>query len=70
MEGILHPFSRDLYEKDGNGFVRITTTSGGVGRYRADGSWVDGEKFDADVHLCGWVAGLRIPHRLANSGSD
>lgn len=70
MEGIHHPFTRALYERADDGSVRITTTDGRVGRYRADGSRIDGDKLDADPHLCGWVAGPRAPHRLASQKPD
>lgn len=69
MEGIRHPFLQDVYEPDGTGAVRITTPSGSVGRYRADGSWLDGGRFDVDPQLCGWVAGPRASHRLARGTS-
>ncbi|MFD2396605.1 hypothetical protein ACFSVJ_06855 [Prauserella oleivorans] len=36
--------------------MRVTLRSGEVGYYGADGRWLDGAKFDADPHLCGWVS--------------
>lgn len=64
MEGVRHPFTQALYEKDGDGNVRVTTRDGKVGIYRGDGSWISGEKLDVDLHLCGWVSGPRTRHRL------
>ena len=39
-------------------------TDGRIGRYRRDGSWLDGEVFDVDPQLCNWVGGARAQHRL------
>ena len=64
MYGVMHPFSKALYEQDGTGNVLITTTDDRVGRYRRDGSWLDGEVFDVDPQLCNWVGGPRAQHRL------
>jgi hypothetical protein len=65
MHGLRHPFTGDLYEDDGDaGAVRITTADGRSGRYRADGSWISGDRFDADPQLCVWIGGPRAPHRL------
>lgn len=64
MHGVMHPFSKAVYEVDESGAVLITTTDGRVGRYRRDGSWLDGETFDVDPQLCNWVGGVRAQHRL------
>ncbi len=64
MYGLMHPFSKAIYEVDESGNVMITTTDGRVGRYRRDGSWLDGEVFDVDPQLCNWVGGVRAQHRL------
>jgi hypothetical protein len=68
MHGLRHPFTGDLYEEDGDGgegrVVRITTADGRVGRYRPDGSWISGDRFDADPQLCVWIGGPRAAHRL------
>jgi hypothetical protein len=66
MYGVIHPFSKALYEQDGEGIVKITTTDGAVGRYKKDGEWVDGDVFDVDPQLCGWVGGPKALHRLQN----
>lgn len=60
----MHPFSRAIYEIDESGAVQITTKDGKVGRFRRDGSWIDGEVFDVDPQLCNWVGGARAQHRL------
>jgi hypothetical protein len=64
MNGVIHPFSQALYEQDGEGNVLVTTKDGRVGRYRRDGSWLDGALFDVDPQLCGWVGGPKAQHRL------
>ena len=65
MNGIVHPYSKDLYERDeAEKRVRITRTDGAVGFFAADGRWLEGDKFEADLHLCQWVMAPRNPHRL------
>ena len=64
MYGVIHPFSRALYEQDGEGNVLITQSDGRTGRYHRDGSFLDGELFDVDPQLCGWVGGPKAQHRL------
>jgi hypothetical protein len=56
-----HPFSGALYEQDGSGNVRVTL-DGKVGLFRSDGTWIEGEIFEADPQLCGWVAGPKVAH--------
>jgi hypothetical protein len=68
MNGIVHPYSRDLYERDDVGErVRIRRTDGSVGYYASNGRWLEGAKFDADLHLCGWIMSPRNAHRLATT---
>ena len=64
MNGVIHPFSKALYEQDGEGNVLVKQTDGRTGRYRRDGSFIDGEQFDVDPQLCGWVGGPKAQHRL------
>jgi hypothetical protein len=61
MLGMLHPFSRALYEQDGNGNVRVSL-DGKVGLFTADGRWLDGDIYDADPQLCGWIGGPKVAH--------
>ncbi len=71
MWGLRHPFTGALYEQDDvEGFVRITQRDGRSGLYRLDGSYVEGERFDTDPQLCGWVGGPRASHRLAASKAE
>jgi hypothetical protein len=64
MNGVIHPFSKALYEQDGEGNVLVKQTDGRSGRYRRDGSWIDGQVFDVDPQLCNWVGGPKAQHRL------
>lgn len=59
MQGLYHPFTRALYELDGNGNVRVSL-DGRWGVFRADGAWLEGELYEADPQLCGWIAGPRM----------
>jgi hypothetical protein len=61
MLGMRHPFTKALYEQDGDGNVRVTL-DGTYGLFRPDGSWIEGEIFEADPQLCGWVGGPKVVH--------
>jgi hypothetical protein len=61
MLGMVHPFSKALYEQDGNGNVRVALGDT-VGLFRGDGSWIEGEMFEADPQMCGWIAGPKVVH--------
>ena len=59
MKGIVHPFSRALYEQDGEGHVRVTDGDR-VGLFTTTGKWIEGELRECDPQLCGWVGGPQI----------
>lgn len=61
MLGMRHPFSKALYEQDGNGNVRVTH-QGKVGLFTPDGRWLEGDLFEADPQLCGWIGGPKVAH--------
>lgn len=64
MLGIVHPFSKALYEQDGNGRIRVTLGDK-VGIFEIDGRWVEGDLRECDPQLCGWVGGPQIAnHRV------
>ena len=64
MKGLVHPFTKALYEQDGDGNIRVTDR-GRVGIFTNDGRWVSGELRECDPQLCGWVAGPQIAsHRV------
>ncbi len=67
MNGITHPYSKDVYElddTDGQRRVRVTRRDGTVGWFASDGRWLAGERFEADLHLCGWIMAPRGVHRM------
>ena len=65
MRGIVHPFTKALYEQDGAGNIRVTD-KGAVGIFGIDGHWISGELRECDPQLCGWVGGPQIAnHRVA-----
>ena len=67
MLGIVHPFTRALYEQDGSGNV-VVTRGDSSGRFRPDGSWIEGELREADPQMCNWVAGPQMGnHRLVEA---
>jgi hypothetical protein len=67
MNGVLHPFTKALYEVDTDGNVRVSS-DGKWGRFASTGRWLDGELREADPQLCGWVAGPQVvSHRLADA---
>ena len=59
--GILHPFTRALYERIDAQRVRVTLDERS-GVFRADGSWIEGALREADPQLCGWLGGPRLAH--------
>ena len=61
MLGQIHPFTKALYEKDGHGHV-LVTLGDRSGLFRADGSWIEGEIFEADPQFCNWIAGPKVKH--------
>lgn len=69
MKGIVHPFSKALYEQDGEGNIRVTDGDR-VGIFGTDGHWISGELRECDPQLCGWVGGPQIgSHRMTSADS-
>ncbi len=65
MRGIIHPFTRALYEQDGAGHIRVTLDDQ-VGIFGTDGRWISGQLKQCDPQLCGWIGGPQVAnHRLA-----
>jgi hypothetical protein len=65
MRGIVHPFTKALYEQDGTGNIRVTDGSR-VGIFGTDGHWISGDLRECDPQMCGWVGGPQIAnHRVA-----
>lgn len=64
MKGLRHPFTRALYEQDGDGHIRVTDGEQ-VGIFTTDGRWLRGELRACDPQLCGWVGGVQFAnHRV------
>lgn len=64
MLGIVHPFTKALYEQDGNGRIRVTQGDK-TGIFETNGRWVEGDLRECDPQLCGWVGGPQIAnHRV------
>jgi hypothetical protein len=73
MNGIRHPFTRYLYERDNDldGVIRVSDDRGAWGRFRWDGSYLEGELREADPQLCNWIAGpKRTNHRLQSADAQ
>ena len=72
MNGIVHPFSHALYERTGDGNILVTENADEnprKGLFRRDGSWIEGELFECDPHLCGWIAGPQIANQRLKPSS-
>jgi hypothetical protein len=59
--GVLHPFTRALYQRIDAGRVRVTLGEK-TGVFAPDGRWLEGELREADPQLCGWLGGPRLVH--------
>jgi hypothetical protein len=65
--GIRHPLNpKALYTPDDEGTVRVTMGQR-WGRFRRDGSYLEGSLFEADPELCVWVSAPRPSghHRIS-----
>lgn len=70
MRGLVHPFSKALYELDDEGNIRVTK-DGVSGTFATDGRHLRGELRECDPQMCGWVGGPQIAnHRLAQAPLD
>ena len=61
MHGQYHPFTKALYERDHDGHV-VVRVRDKFGVFRADGSWIEGELYEADPQMCNWIAGPKVRH--------
>ena len=70
MQGLYHPFTKALYERDGNGNI-LVTDGDRRGLFTGEGEWIEGDLRECDPQLCGWVAGPQVAnHRVSASASD
>jgi hypothetical protein len=63
-----HPLSGAIYEESGDGHV-LVTKDGRSGRFRTDGTWVDGDLRHADPHVCLWVGDKQLSSWRRAAGS-
>jgi hypothetical protein len=69
VNGIIHPFTKALYEVDDDGNIRVTSGER-VGVFDINGKWIAGELRECDPQLCGWVGGPQIAnHRLSKQSA-
>jgi hypothetical protein len=72
MRSIRHPLSGALYDLEAQGAIRVTGHDGRTGLFRADGTYISGDIYFADPHLCGWIGGRDVAsrNREARPGRD
>jgi len=61
MRSIRHPLSGAIYDLV-DGMIRVEK-DGKAGVFRSDGSYVSGDIYFADPHLCQWIGGRELPSR-------
>ena len=59
-----------MYDLETNDTIRVTGRDGRTGLFRADGTYISGEIYFADPHLCGWIGGRDRSSRLRQARSD
>ena len=68
--GIFHPFTKALYEQSCDGNI-LVTDGDRTGKFRPDGSWLEGDIRECDPQLCNWVAGpLVANHRVGKAAEQ
>ena len=63
MRSIRHPLSGAVYDLQADGTIKVEK-DGKAGTFRADGSYVSGEIYFADPHMCVWVGGRELASRF------
>lgn len=61
MRKYYYTLGRQMYEELGAGLVRVTNRDGKIGIFRCDGSWVEGDVRDANLHMLIFCGGPTIP---------
>jgi hypothetical protein len=64
MRSIRHPLSGELYDLTADGNISVTAADGKSGLFRADGTYLSGDLYFADPHLCGWIGGRDLQSRM------
>ena len=68
MRSLRHPLSGALYDLQADGTVRVEK-DGKSGIFRADGTYVSGDIYFADPHMCVWVGGRELKQRVRPRGA-
>jgi len=55
-----HALTGNIYERESEGRVRVTTPKGVTGVFDEFGHWIEGDLHHADLQLCNWVGGRLI----------
>ena len=67
MKGLVHPFSKALYEQTDDGRIRVTLGDS-FGVFARSGKWIEGELRECDAQLCNWIGGPQVGnHRVTAS---
>ncbi len=59
MRSIRHPLGGALYDLQPDGTIRVEK-DGKSGVFEPDGTYISGEIYFADPHLCGWIGGREL----------
>ncbi|MGO9607816.1 MAG: hypothetical protein ACLQAT_31190 [Candidatus Binataceae bacterium] len=70
MRSIRHPLSGALYDLEESGAIRVTGHDGRTGLFRKDGTYINGDLYFADPHLCGWIGGRDASSRYRVARTD
>jgi hypothetical protein len=70
MRSIRHPLSGALYDLEAKGIIRVTAHDGKTGRFLADGTYINGDLYFADPHLCRWIGGRDASSRYRKTRPD
>jgi hypothetical protein len=68
MRSMRHPLSGAIYDLEADGNVRVEK-DGKAGRFRTDGTYLSGDIYAADPHLCQWIGGRALPSRHRQGGA-
>ena len=63
MRSIRHPLSGAIYDLIADGTIEVTTADGKSGLFTANGTYLSGDLYFADPHLCGWIGGRELQSR-------
>lgn len=69
MRTRMHPLSQAIYDVREDGLVEVTSGER-HGLFTANGTRVDGDLYNIDIHLCHWLAGPQLPEGSAGNPKD